>query len=137
MPQASEQLINKLWEKMTEIYGHSFTSSFGKADNGTWGKILSDVNGTQMATGLELCVSNGLEWPPNAIGFRKLCLGIKEPKKAGEWEQPRYCISGKEQKPFMPALAIGSDDHKPEPPMDKESYETFTQDCVKNMMRGL
>ena len=75
-PQAREQLIDNLWDKMTEIYGHSFTSSYGKTDNGTWKRILSDVSGKEMAAGLSLCVSKGLEWPPNAIKFRNLCLGL-------------------------------------------------------------
>tara|TARA_R110000822_G_scaffold228626_2_gene361006 strand:+ start:834 stop:1172 length:339 start_codon:yes stop_codon:yes gene_type:complete len=61
---------------MTEIYGHTFTSSYGKTDNGTWKRILSDVSGKEMAAGLSLCVSKGLEWPPNAIKFRNLCLGL-------------------------------------------------------------
>lgn len=72
----SERLIERLWEKMTAMYGHKWTSAHGVGDDGTWGRVLGGVSPEQLAEGLERCVERDDNWPPTAPEFRKLCLGL-------------------------------------------------------------
>lgn len=62
---------------MTEMYGHKWTSVHGDSDSGTWGKVLHDITGLQIAVGMQACASrtdDQAEWPPSAPEFRKMCL---------------------------------------------------------------
>jgi len=61
---------------MAKIYGHKWTSSYGKVDDGTWAKGLAGVTLQQLADGLEACVINNFDWPPSLPEFRGLCLGV-------------------------------------------------------------
>lgn len=66
--------IALLWERMTMIYGHKWTSSYGEKDDGTWRKGLADVSPDQIGTGLERCRTSDDEWPPTLPIFRSRCL---------------------------------------------------------------
>ncbi|MFY1029128.1 hypothetical protein [Pseudomonas asiatica] len=72
--------MDKLWVKMTELYGHRWTSSFGvSADpDHSWATVLGGLNKDQLAQGLNALVSRGdeFDWPPPAHVFRKLCLEV-------------------------------------------------------------
>ena len=74
-PKLSQAMIDKLWLKMTEIYGHRWTSSFGvSADQShAWASVLGGVTGMQIAHGLGALASSGAEWPPSATEFLALC----------------------------------------------------------------
>lgn len=83
--------MEKLWELMTDIYSHKWTSVHGIEDNGTWGKLLGGITRQQFADGLRKWTdqkTEASEWPPDAITFRNLCLegnatlGIPTPEKA-------------------------------------------------------
>lgn len=78
MPQA---LMDKLWIKMAEFYGHRWTSSFGViADpEHSWSRVLRGITGAQLANGLDTLAEKGAEfdWPPPANVFRELCLAVK------------------------------------------------------------
>lgn len=73
-------LLDKLWIKMAEFYGHRWTSSFGViADpEHTWAKVLSGITGAQLANGLHALVERAAEfdWPPPANVFRAMCLQV-------------------------------------------------------------
>lgn len=73
------ELLEQLWQTMTETYGHRWTSSFGvlpKPDH-AWAKHLTGLNGRQIANGLALMSNLDTEgWPPSAPQFRKLCLEV-------------------------------------------------------------
>lgn len=74
---ASEKLMARLWVLMTEIYGHKWASTYGQADSGTWGKVLCDVTGRQIANGMQALArrtGDQAAWPPSAPEFRDLCL---------------------------------------------------------------
>src|ERR1700712_1934726 len=74
---ASTKLMARLWVLMTEMYGHKWVSTHGESDSGTWGKVLYDVNGQQIAQGMQACACRGGEnaaWPPSAPEFREMCL---------------------------------------------------------------
>ncbi|MGP3789789.1 hypothetical protein [Pseudomonas sp. B392_1p] len=71
-----DRLLERLWMKMAEMYGHRWTSSFGeKADPaGAWSSSLKGLNGQQLAHGLNAVAHKGDEWPPSAPAFRAMCL---------------------------------------------------------------
>lgn len=62
---------------MTDMYGHKWVSVHGEKDSGTWGKVLHDISGAQIAIGMQACATrtdDQAEWPPSAPEFRKMCL---------------------------------------------------------------
>lgn len=74
---ASTTLMVRLWELMTELYGHKWTSVHGLGDDsGNWGKVFSGINGQQLAMGVRAWTSQPGElakWPPGAVELRELC----------------------------------------------------------------
>jgi len=66
----------RLWRRMTEIYGHKFTSNFGDQPNESWSRCLSDVSPMKIGAGLNELLTRADPWPPTAIEFRQLCLGM-------------------------------------------------------------
>lgn len=87
-------LLDKLWIKMAEFYGHRWTSSFGVVADPehTWAKALKDITGVQIANGLNALMDRPAEfdWPPPANVFRDLCLQVKGlPSEAQAWDEAR------------------------------------------------
>lgn len=86
---ASATLMEKLWELMTDLYGHKWTSVHGLADeSGNWAKMMGGITKYQLADGVRLWTAAGNKWPPNAVELRELCLtppsalGVPMPEKA-------------------------------------------------------
>jgi hypothetical protein len=73
-------VIQRLWLRMTQIFGHAWTSSMGDDPNGstgnTWRAGLAGLSPPQISTGLAACMARGGEWPPSLPSFRAMCLGI-------------------------------------------------------------
>lgn len=75
----SQALLDKLWLKMAEMYGHRWTGSFGvSADQShAWAAALGGLSGQQIGIGLAALASTQDEqlrrWPPSAPEFRALC----------------------------------------------------------------
>ena len=67
----------RLWERMTEIYAHKWTSVYGVEPVDTWVRGLSDMEPDDIAKGLEACLTNGDGWPPSLPEFRQLCRPAK------------------------------------------------------------
>ena len=65
--------IDRLWERMTMLYGHKWTSSVGDCDDGTWMAGLHDITAQMIADGLERIIKGGNDWPPSLPEFRKIC----------------------------------------------------------------
>lgn len=67
----------RLWDLMTELYGHKWTSVHGLGDeSGTWAKMMADITPAQMAAGARAWVNQGGEaakWPPGAVDLRDMC----------------------------------------------------------------
>lgn len=92
---ASTTLMVRLWELMTELYGHKWTSVHGLADeSGNWGKIFSGVSGLQLAKGIRQWTSQPGDlaaWPPGAPELRNMCLddssSLKIPDVASAWRE--------------------------------------------------
>jgi hypothetical protein len=73
-----------LWERMSHLYGHKFTSAFGETAiaNGdltevakTWASGLRGVTGEQIAKGLHAICARSDAWPPTLPEFRAACIG--------------------------------------------------------------
>jgi len=64
-----------LWEKMTRIYGHAW-SSLSERDDGTWLVGLCGLSPRDLATGLSACLSRNSDFPPSLPEFKRLCIGI-------------------------------------------------------------
>ena len=71
---AVSQDIDELWLRMSKMYGHKFTSTYGTLDDGTWCRGLSDLAPAQLGVGLSRCVTRKDPWPPNLPEFRGMCL---------------------------------------------------------------
>ena len=87
-------LLDNLWIKMSEMYGHRWTSNFGvSADPGhSWASVLKGLTGHQIANGLNTLVEKGdeFDWPPPANVFRVMCLQVSGlPSEAQAWDEAR------------------------------------------------
>jgi hypothetical protein len=68
------RIIDRVWQRMAEIYGHKWTSSYGDIDkDGTWAQGLADMRPDELRTGFVSCVKRGDPWPPSLPEFRALC----------------------------------------------------------------
>ena len=69
-------LLELLWKRMTEIYGHRWTSAYGSTPVDGWDMCVSGLEPEQIRSGLKKMVLNPeyQKWPPAALEFRALCL---------------------------------------------------------------
>lgn len=89
-----QPLMDKLWLKMTEMYGHRWTANFGVSADHThsWASVLKGISGQQLANGLNVLVEKGdeFDWPPPANVFRTMCLEVPGlPSEAQAWDEAR------------------------------------------------
>ncbi|WP_254152379.1 hypothetical protein [Pseudomonas syringae] len=90
----SRTLLDKLWIKMAEFYGHRWTSNFGViAEPGhTWARALTGITGDQIANGMHALMERGdeFDWPPPVNVFRAMCVQVKGlPSEAQAWDEAR------------------------------------------------
>jgi len=80
---------------MAAMYGHRWTSSFGdRVDpDRVWAATLAGLDEVQVRHGMRQCAELGLEWPPSAPEFRKLCLGQSDVS----WEHNRIVAADRER----------------------------------------
>ena len=69
-----ERVMDRLWERMQEIYGHQLNSQYGATIPESWERLLMGVSPDQIKNGLERLATRTDTWPPNAVEFRQLCL---------------------------------------------------------------
>lgn len=76
----SDQVMRRLWLRMTEIYGHRWTSAYGEdAEQGagsTWAQGLAGLSSRDIATGLRAALLSTNPWPPTLPQFRAMCLDV-------------------------------------------------------------
>lgn len=93
---ASTSLMARLWELMTDLYGHKWTSVHGLGDeSGVWAKMMSEFTSAQMAAGARAWVNQGGEaakWPPGAVDLRDMCRSamggsMDIPDVAAAWKE--------------------------------------------------
>lgn len=82
-------VMNRLWLRMAEIFGHKWVSSYGETPNESWCRCLAGVDPGQIATGLNALLDRSDPWPPTAIEFRNLCLGSGD---GLDWERRGYRV---------------------------------------------
>lgn len=85
-----QALLDNLWIKMTEMYGHRWTASVGDSpdQDHAWASVLGGLNGRQIANGLGVLVEQAEEWPPSAPEFRGMCLHVPGlPSAVAAWHQ--------------------------------------------------
>jgi hypothetical protein len=79
-PALADRVIERLWERMGEIYGHRWPSSYGDdpltGAGRTWAKGLAGLSAEQIGDGVSACMASAEPWPPTLPEFRALCLGI-------------------------------------------------------------
>ncbi|MFV0535195.1 MAG: hypothetical protein ACK5MR_16320 [Cumulibacter sp.] len=78
----------RLWDRMTEIYGHKWVSSYGEEPNAAWCGIIDGLEAEQIKRGLTALLESDDPWPPTAIRFRQLCLG----QGSNSWERQCHRI---------------------------------------------
>ena len=61
------------WLRMTEIYGHRWTSAHGETPTELWSTALSALSGEQIRVGLMACLDSGEPWPPSLPEFVAWC----------------------------------------------------------------
>lgn len=70
--------IDRIWERMSQIFGHKWSSSFGAEPSETWLAGLIDMTEEEIRTGLVACLNWAEEWPPTLPQFRSLCRPRRE-----------------------------------------------------------
>ncbi|GHH52449.1 hypothetical protein [[Pseudomonas] boreopolis] len=80
------EALQRLWEAMLGIYGHTWSSQYGispvRADGElsqagkAWAEAISGLKPSQIAAGVRAAHRSGNEFPPNAARFRVLALGL-------------------------------------------------------------
>lgn len=73
-----ERHFDRLWERMSETFGHTWVSSFGTEPNAAWIDGLSDMNEEDIVFGLGALKSWKSDFPPNLLQFRALCRPVIE-----------------------------------------------------------
>lgn len=104
-------LVQTLWQLMGSMYGHRWTSSFGESvdPDRVWAATLAGLDESQIRYGMRQCVNLGLDWPPTAPEFRKLCLGESDVA----WEHKRIEAADRERAawPVLPDLSADEQRH--------------------------
>lgn len=78
-PALPEGTIDRIWQRMTDIYGHKWTSGYGDCDkDGTWAMGLADMTNAELRAGFVACVKRSDPWPPSLPEFRSLCRPVQE-----------------------------------------------------------
>lgn len=74
-PSTYPQRMAQIWSRMTEIYGHKWTSMYGLEPVLSWSAALADLTGEQLAAGFRWCaIDRSDPWPPSLPEFRHACL---------------------------------------------------------------
>ena len=77
----SESLMRKramirLWQVLSELYGHKFISQYGDEPSQVWARALENVGLANIKRGIERLPERKDEWPPTAIEFFNLCREV-------------------------------------------------------------
>ena len=70
---------NWVWMKLAEMYGNSFTKSFGHQASDTWVNGLALLDKSEVVEGLNKLLIDGHVFPPSLPEFIKLGKRVKKP----------------------------------------------------------
>lgn len=62
-----------LWDTMTEIYGHKWTSNNGDRPTWGWFHLLGELAVADLGVGITRCRERSDRFPPDASEFYRLC----------------------------------------------------------------
>lgn len=65
--------MDRLNVRMTEIYGHRWTSQYPRAALDTWAKGLAGMSTSAIGAGVSRCLAGELAWPPTLPEFKAMC----------------------------------------------------------------
>jgi len=86
--------IWELWQRMAEMYGHTWTSQQGEEPNDTWVRGLNGLTAANFGRALVACRDSGKTFPPTLPEFRSSALGIDETG----WERQAHKIHEPERR---------------------------------------
>jgi len=75
----STDMINLLWKRMTEIYGHKWVSSYGTEPTRPWIELISSMSKEKIKHGLNTLIREGEDWPCSLIKFNQMCQSGAKP----------------------------------------------------------
>jgi hypothetical protein len=132
--------MDKLWVKMTEMYGHRWTANFGEKaeEDHTWASVLKGMNGQQIANGLNALVEKAdeFDWPPPANVFRQMCQQVPGlPSIDDAWIQALKGVYGHPAVKIA-AEATGLFDLKESKATNKALFQQFERNYAIVMRRA-
>lgn len=72
----TDSVMERLWTRMTEAYGSTWTRQYGLAYEGafqTWKKALLSLTAIEISNGFDRAIDRHPEYPPKLGQFRELC----------------------------------------------------------------
>jgi len=75
-------VINKLWVRMSQIYGAKWVSNYGEVPTQPWINLISNMPHEKIAHGLNEIIKEGDNWPPSLSKFNRMCQSMRSPHKA-------------------------------------------------------
>jgi len=72
----TDRIIEKLWQRLLEIYGRQWEAAYGHVDGDAfpvWRDGIKGLTVEQIKNGLDALMDEGSEFPPNLIKFLRLC----------------------------------------------------------------
>ena len=74
-------LIDQLWVRMAQIYGHKWVSSYGTQPSKPWTDAINSMSNQKIAHGLNQIVKEGDDWPCSLVKFIQYCNTYRQPIK--------------------------------------------------------
>ena len=71
-------VIDRLWVRMTQIYGSKWTSNYGTEPTKPWIDTFNSMSTGKIKAGLNVLMKSGEAWPPSLIEFIGYCQCYKE-----------------------------------------------------------
>jgi len=75
-------VINKLWVRMSQIYGAKWVSNYGEVPTQPWINLINNMPHEKIAHGLNEIIKEGDNWPASLAKFNKMCQSYRKPIKA-------------------------------------------------------
>ena len=75
-------VINKLWVRMSQIYGAKWVSNYGEVPTQPWINLINNMPHEKIAHGLNEIIKEGDNWPPSLSKFNRMCQSMRSPHKA-------------------------------------------------------
>ena len=88
-PRKRSRTAAKFWLRMTEIYGHKWTSTAGETPTELWSTAVTGLSGDEVKRGLSACLNSSEPWPPSLPQFLGMCRPPRRENAAAYRWQPQ------------------------------------------------